>query len=177
MTLVRWTATGQIARLQEFGCNLGQRPLRPRPEPRFGTSRRPGSGKSQRRPFERNGRRCLIPRDVLFLQRLDPLAVLLQIGVSGRIRALGQNIHLDLGLRTGGPHQNGGAVRQLEPQHVGAGELHGALRTGGAVHHGPVGVVLPVTTFTPEISAGDSRRFFISCAISFRPSRPGITRL
>ena len=24
MTLVRWTATGQIARLQEFGCNLGQ---------------------------------------------------------------------------------------------------------------------------------------------------------
>ena len=22
MTLVRWTATGQIARLQEFGCNL-----------------------------------------------------------------------------------------------------------------------------------------------------------
>ena len=24
MTLVRWTATGQIARLQEFGCNLGR---------------------------------------------------------------------------------------------------------------------------------------------------------
>ena len=36
MTLVRWTATGQIARLQEFGCKPGPlRPLRPRPEPRF----------------------------------------------------------------------------------------------------------------------------------------------
>ena len=36
MTLVRWTATGQIARLQEFGCNLGRYdPYAHGPEPRF----------------------------------------------------------------------------------------------------------------------------------------------
>ena len=36
MTLVRWTATGQISRLQEFGCNLGRYdPYAHGPEPRF----------------------------------------------------------------------------------------------------------------------------------------------
>lgn len=62
MTLVRWTATGQIARLQEFGCNLGRYdPYAHGPEPRF---RGPAGGlvlenpKSGARSF-RNGRRCL----------------------------------------------------------------------------------------------------------------------
>ena len=36
MTLVRWTAAGQIARLQEFGCNLDRYdPYAHGPEPRF----------------------------------------------------------------------------------------------------------------------------------------------
>ena len=54
------------------------------------------------------------------MQRLDPLAVLLQIGVTGgRIRALGQNIHLDLGLGTGGAHHNGAITFQQELEHIG----------------------------------------------------------
>ena len=36
MTLVRWTAAGQISRLQEFGCNLDRYdPYAHGPEPEF----------------------------------------------------------------------------------------------------------------------------------------------
>ena len=38
-------------------------------------------------------------------------------------------------LGAGGPHDDGGAVRQLVPQHVGAGQLHGGFLPGGGVHH------------------------------------------
>ena len=77
------------------------------------------------------------------LEGVHPLAVLLDVGVPLRgVRALGEDVDLDLGLGAGGADDDGGAVGQLEAEHVGAGQLHGALRAGGAVGDAAVGVVL-----------------------------------